>query len=157
MQSAQTPGNWKLCKRYTGWVITANGWWTNFQQISSLCQPVKWTKASTFLIAYNWCLCFSGCLGGGERQRSEQPEQQAVKPASWHQESARCLQETEEDLAGQSALHGGGNEQQPRKGLGSGRSPLLPQLLPLFPWAGIIESSSTVHSRVLIEQAMREN
>lgn len=104
-------------------------------------------------------LLFFDCLGGGERQRSEQPEQQALEPASWHQKSAWCLQETGEDLAGESALCGGDDdEQQPRKELSSCYPPLLPQLPPLFPWAGtIIENSSTSHSRAFIEQAMREN
>lgn len=81
-------------------------------------------------MVYNWHFCFSDFLGGGKRQSSEQPEQQALEPASWHQESTWCLQETGEDLARESALCGGGNDdQQPRKGFGSCYPPLLS-------WAG---------------------
>lgn len=149
MWSTQTAHKWRLCKCYMGWVITAKGWWTNFQQIESLCQPVKWTKASSFLMVYNRCFYFSDFPGGGKRQRSEQPEQQAPELASWHQEPTWCLQETGKDLAGESALCGGGNDdQQPRECFSSCYPPLLP-------WAGtVIESSST---RAFFQQAVRKN
>ena len=90
-----------------------------FPANSAPCQPVKWRKASVFSNVHNWCFCFSGCLGWGERQRSQQPEQQALEPTTGHQESTRCLQKTGEDLAREPALCGGSYaEKQPRKAPG---------------------------------------